>query len=160
MISCIYKIYCKDSNIKDFYIGKAKDLNNRIATHRHWSKKNSKQKLYKFINENGGIENFDFEIIQELTERNLNIINDIEREYICIYKPTLNSNKLKIETKDKAEYKKKYAELHRDQIKNQPSHQYVICSCGDRIQKRNLKLHQSKPLHERRLNKKMCIPVN
>ena len=160
MISCIYKIYCKDSNIKDIYIGKAKDYKGRIATHKHSAKKNTEQKLYKFIKENGGFENFDFEIIQELTERNLNIINDIEREYICIYKPTLNTCKLIIESKDKAEYHRKYAELYPDKIKNRPSLQYVICSCGDRIQKRYLKTHQKSKLHERRLNKKMCIPVN
>jgi len=159
MISCIYKIYCKDPNIKDFYIGKAKDLKGRIATHKHTAKKNTEQKLYKFINENGGFENFDFEIIQELTERNLNIINDIEREYIMIYKPSLNSQKLKIEADNKADYFRQYRRDNRDTIKRQPSHQYVICSCGDRIQKRNLKIHQKTKLHERRLNKKMCIPV-
>ena len=30
---CIYKIYCKDENINDCYIGSTKNLKNRIRNH-------------------------------------------------------------------------------------------------------------------------------
>jgi len=61
-----YAITCKDLSIDAFYIGKTIDIKSRIACHKTNSK-SSETKLYKFIRENGGIENFNIKIIHKCT---------------------------------------------------------------------------------------------
>mgnify|MGYP003661720930 FL=1 len=129
----IYKIYCKDSNIKDFYIGKATDIKTRIAHHKHICIYNkSESYVYKFINENGGWINWDYEIIQEVTNTKFNL-GDIENEYLLIYKPTLNTSKPKENfNMTKAEYFKDY------KIKQGR----MMCNCGKEFSKLQLPRHK------------------
>jgi hypothetical protein len=85
----VYKIYCKKQNITDSYIGSSKDFNRRISEHKYAIKnKNNKLKLYNFIRENGGIDNWDFVCIEDNIEYNL--LNDREKYWITYLKPTLN----------------------------------------------------------------------
>ena len=59
-----YKIVCKDENIKDCYVGKTKNLNKRIISHKNsYNNENGKDynlKLYQFIRENGDWNNWYF----------------------------------------------------------------------------------------------------
>jgi hypothetical protein len=55
----VYKIYCKNSDITDCYVGSTKNLINRIKQHKT-AIKHYKLKLYSFIREHGGIANWDF----------------------------------------------------------------------------------------------------
>ena len=55
----IYQIKCKDTEIKDFYIGSTRHFGQRLISHKHASKHNSNFKLYQFINKNGGWENWE-----------------------------------------------------------------------------------------------------
>ena len=61
----VYKIFSKNENIKDFYIGSSKNLYNRLKSHKADCKKN-KNDFYKFINDNGGWDNWDCKIILEV----------------------------------------------------------------------------------------------
>ena len=129
----IYKIYCKDSNIKDFYIGKATDIKTRIAHHKHLCNYNkSESYVYKFINENGGWINWDYEIIQEITNTKFNL-GDIENEYLLIYKPTLNSSKPK---ENFNMTKSEYARDYRKRIGR------MTCNCGKEFSKLQLPRHK------------------
>ena len=60
--ACIYKICCKDPNIKDVYIGSTCNLIRRRAEHKSYcyNKKNSKYILpvYRFIRDHGGWDNW------------------------------------------------------------------------------------------------------
>ena len=58
----IYKIFCRDTNIKEVYIGHTTNFVNRKSAHKS-SCKNSDSKLYTFIRENGGWENWKILII-------------------------------------------------------------------------------------------------
>ena len=115
--ACIYKIFCKDEKIKDFYIGSTiNTINNRWAGHKTTSKKNN-NKLYKFIKDNGGFKNFDFEIIQDYPTNNLYKLREVENEYILILKPSLNSNKPFIEPSEREQYLKDYRKNNKERRK-------------------------------------------
>jgi hypothetical protein len=66
----IYKIFCKSPEVKDIYVGSTTQLNTRIKTHRTTSNNpnnpHSGYKLYKTIKENGGWDNWNYEVIEEL----------------------------------------------------------------------------------------------
>jgi len=59
-----YKIICKDESIKGCYIGKTKDYKNRVSNHKTNSKYND-MKLYQYIRQHGGFENFNISIIHK-----------------------------------------------------------------------------------------------
>jgi group I intron endonuclease len=97
----IYKIYCKDENIKDCYVGSTKDLSNRKAVHK-FDCKNKDINVYKFIKENGGFDNFEFEVVETLICENKNDAYIRERYWIEELKANLN---IAIPTRTKKEYK-------------------------------------------------------
>ena len=67
--SVIYKITCKDNNVKDVYIGSTRDFINRRCCHKGscCDKSNSSynQPKYKFIRDHGGWINWKMIIIEE-----------------------------------------------------------------------------------------------
>jgi group I intron endonuclease len=90
--SCIYKIVCKNPLIKDFYIGSSVNFKHRIHIHKRDSINLNKNHvvLYKFINNNGGINNWEFIIIEQFpTTCNL-LLKQRERYWFDKLKPTLN----------------------------------------------------------------------
>ena len=137
---CIYKIrHIEDINDENIYIGRSLRFGNRKSQHKQFSRKGSKShlKLYKYIEDNGGIENFVFEIIQELNDNNKHLIADIEREYIDIYKPSLNSNNNKciVDCSDIKNYMKEYAKIK------------FKCLCGKEISRANKSKHLKSKYH-------------
>jgi group I intron endonuclease len=165
-MSVIYKIYCKDENIKDCYIGSTNNLHKRKIRHKSNSNNiNSKEynyKVYKFIRANGGFENFDYIILEQfeniMTKQDL---LKIEGQYIKNNNTTLNyiiagrtvkeyeqDNKKKIDEKNKKyrqdnkekkkEYNKQYSEDNKEKLKEK-----VECEfCKSLIRKNHLKRHQ------------------
>jgi len=91
----IYKIFCKDENVKDLYIGHTTNFSQRKSSHKN-ACENTKNsiydiKLYKTIRENGGWDNW---IMQEIEILNLNNSTEArikEAEYYEKYKATMNS---------------------------------------------------------------------
>ena len=140
----IYKIVCKNKNIKDCYIGSTCNYINRKSQHKNCCN-NVKSKLYnikvyKFIRDNEGWDNWDFVIIEKypcndkveklIRERywvelmgtlNNNIPNRAEKEYRDnnkeyhkeYHKEYRDNNKDKI-----AEYQKEYNKEYRDNNKD------------------------------------------
>ena len=91
MNGIIYKCFEKDN--KDiFYIGSTKNLNQRINSHRTCHKNNDIY-FYNYINNNGGFDNFIFEIYEELTNCNDKKLRKREKEIINLLKPHLNTDK-------------------------------------------------------------------
>jgi hypothetical protein len=92
----IYRIQ-DNNNIDSFYIGSTVNLSRRKSHH----KKNVKNKvgklywckLYLYIRNNGGWDNFTFEKIHEIESDNNTDIKNEEQAIINILKPTLNTNK-------------------------------------------------------------------
>ena len=91
-----YKIVCKDTSIKECYIGHTTDFNRRKSEHKkHCYMENDKHynlKLYKFIRENGGWENWEMVSIKAEGCENTLDAKRKEREYIEQIHPSLNLN--------------------------------------------------------------------
>lgn len=89
-IICIYKIYCKNSNIKSIYIGKTRNFNRRKTRHKLNCNNENTNILYNCINDNDGFDNWIMEIVEECPEEDL---EKLELYYYEKFKPDLNSVK-------------------------------------------------------------------
>ena len=93
--SVIYRIYCKNPDILECYIGSTIDFKKRIKTHKtcinNRNKHSYNYKIYQFIRENGGWDNFDKEILEYYPCNNEEDLKIKEQEYISRFKPTLNT---------------------------------------------------------------------
>lgn len=90
-ISAVYKI--TNTITGDFYIGSSKNVKSRWATHKcksAWNKQPNNQ-LYLDM-QKYGIDNFIFEILEEVEEEKL---KEIEQQFIEKMHPTYNSNNAK-----------------------------------------------------------------
>ena len=103
--SSIYKLCCKDANIKDIYIGSTTNFTRRKCCHKSACNNINTQKynckVYKFIRDNGNWDNWDMVLIENVNVNNKNELHKKEREWIEKLIPSLNSN---IPTRTKKEY--------------------------------------------------------
>ena len=116
-MSIIYKIKCKNENIKEFYIGSTINFSKRKGIHKYYCNKGLNLKLYNFINENEGWEGWEMEILQKyanITDRNE--LNKIEYNFILNLEPSLNKHN-PAQYKDKAEYHRQYQRNNKDKTK-------------------------------------------
>jgi len=102
----IYKLCCKDTNIKDIYIGSTSNFKLRKFAHKsdcyNISRRHYNYKVYQFIRENGGWENWTMIMVHEYPECENKLQKESkEREYIELLKPSLN---MKIPTRTDKEY--------------------------------------------------------
>lgn len=91
----IYKITCKDPNIIDKYVGHTVDIVRRRKEHKY-STSNAKSacynlKLYKFIRDNGGWDNWKMEVIAFYECNNLREARQKEQDHYIELKASLNS---------------------------------------------------------------------
>ena len=90
MFQCVYSIQCLDPEIKEFYIGSTDNLKQRVITHKSRYNTGYNTKVYKFIRDHGGLNNWEINYIQKfkfLTELEL---RQYEQWYLDTYKPQLN----------------------------------------------------------------------
>ena len=90
--TCVmYRIVCNDINISECYVGHTTNLTKRRYQHKIDYKHNRNRKVYKFIGEHGGFENWS---IIQIEEYPCNTYDDAlmrERYWMEYYKATLNS---------------------------------------------------------------------
>jgi len=90
----IYKICCNDPNITDIYIGSTCNFTKRKYSHKNTcnneSQKSHNLKVYKFIRDSGGWNNWTMIQIKEFSCENKREKEVEERKYIEELKPTLN----------------------------------------------------------------------
>ena len=149
MSSSIYCITCKDENITECYIGSTENLSVRKRGHKS-SCNNEKNKLYnikiyKFIRENGGYDNFKFDIIEEhhtaLDKKDLKVR---EQYYMTKLKPYLNT---------------KNAYQTAEQQK-QNKYLKCRCECGATYLKTNKSHHIHRRIHKLNLEKMKLEKLN
>ena len=91
-MACVYKIICKDNSITDCYVGSTTDFRRRRKCHKNnvYNPKDKRYnlKVYKFIRENGGWDNWNMIKIEDCEVENK---FKLERKYYDELKPTLNS---------------------------------------------------------------------
>ena len=90
----IYKIICLVPDINNIYVGYTTDIIRRKYYHKIKSldPKNNKYKLYHFINQHGGFNNFDIIEIKKYPCMNNNQAREKQYKYIKLLNADLNSN--------------------------------------------------------------------
>jgi len=106
-----YKIVCKDFNIKDCYVGHTTDFKRRKSDHKkHCYMENDKHyniKVYKFIRENGGWDNWEMILLKTENCENGMVARSRDRFYKEQEHSTLNHN---VPSRTNAEYVKENEE--------------------------------------------------
>jgi len=127
-MSCVYMIKCLDETIPEIYIGSTSNYKKRQSEHKincnNPNRLSHNTKLYRFMRSKGGFDKFKFEIIEECGEYNK---LELEKMYIEMYNPELNTHKYNFDMKEYrennkekiAEYRKEYCEKNKDKIKKQ-----------------------------------------
>ena len=120
-MNVIYKIMCRNPDVKDIYIGSTKHHKSRESNHRHCAhnpeSKLYNTKLYKKIRENGGWHNWTIQHL-EICRHGVDI-KAREKHYYNELKPTLNTcSPLRLDNEYidyKREYYKQYYRTNKDQ---------------------------------------------
>ena len=96
----IYKIFCKDENILDVYVGHTTNFVKRKKVHMSSCMKSNNSnhncKVYQVIRNNGGWDNFTFSKLYEIDINMLSEGTCFEQSIINELKPPLNSIKASI----------------------------------------------------------------
>ena len=167
--SMIYKLCCKDPNIINIYIGSTTNFSRRKSQHKNTcndvNSNDYNLKNYQFIRDNGGFDNFDMILIENVSCNSKIELLKIERKYIDELKPSLNSitsylteeEKQMRDKKYRKVYGKKYREKNKTEILekqtknrednkqeiNEKQNQKINCEfCNCLIGKTNMKRHQ------------------
>ena len=172
----IYQIVCKDVNITDSYIGSTTDVKQRMRAHKsRCNNPNCKGctcKLYQFIREHGGWNNWEMTIQEEFTCNNKFEKLQKERYWIKYINPSLNTytpanvqmegiytksewdnEYYKHNMEDIKEYKKDWYTNNRNKVLERMNTKYN-CGCGgkythgDRRKHNRTKNHQQYLLRE------------
>jgi hypothetical protein len=115
-MATIYKIYCRDSEITDCYVGSTEDFTERCGNHK--SRCNNPNdpsynyNVYTFIRANLGMDNF---VIEPIYECNVEDRYIEEQRWFELLKPTLNTNYPNRSSKQYYNDNKQYYEEYRKQ---------------------------------------------
>ena len=175
--ACVYKICCKDPNIKDVYIGSTCNLIRRRAEHkRKCYDKNGKSfnsAVYRFIRDHGGWGNWIMLKIKDTPCDNVDELRLKEREEFEKIGATLNSYYPKRSEEENKEYykekNKEYYEKNKEEIKEyykknkekilekvreyyegkkEKLKEKIQCECGSIISRGGLSQHKKSLKHQ------------
>jgi len=125
----IYCIYCKDSNIPNIYIGSTNNLNKRITEHKQNYKNelrhHYKFKVYRFIRENGGFENWRFTLLERTYTDDKNDLRKLEQMYLDMFEEDLLLNNCRAFGHNQKQYMKEYTEKNKEKIRKQKKEYYL-----------------------------------
>ena len=114
-----YKIICNDLNISDCYVGHTIDFRKRKNHHKTTcnNEKDEKHnlKLYQFIRENGGWNNWQMINIETLSCKDSLEAKAIERQFAEQLKATLNTIRPTSTKEEQNQLKKKWYEDHKEE---------------------------------------------
>jgi hypothetical protein len=161
----IYKIVCKDLDMKECYVGSTTDFRKRKAQHKS-SCNTEERNLYNFIRGNGGWDNWDMVLIEKYPcDDRLELL---KRERYWIEELSASLNKLRpiLTTYETLNYNKIYYETNKDEIKNQQKEYYYKnkdkinkvskekynCPCGGKHTRHNSKRHFKSKRHQEYIN--------
>jgi group I intron endonuclease len=178
-VSCIYCIVHKlDKDMENIYIGSTKDLRHRRWNHKsncnNEKKETYNSKVYQYIRDNGGIDNFEFIILEECQVEKL---KRMEQSYMDVYKPSLNSQYADgRDIQRYKEHKKEWREQNKEHMKelckewreqnkehrleylknyHERNKEYIYekfnCECGGKFTRGNKGQHEKTKRHQRYL---------
>ena len=139
----IYMIECKDSSIREFYLGSTlKTYSYRRDCHKSASKV-KKTKLYNFINNNGQWNNWNVNVIEYVYVKNKLDLRLHEQSWIDTLEPQLNSNKAYTSVEELKQYQNQYAIDNKAELATKAK-QVIKCSNCDKTYTRNKKSRHQK----------------
>jgi len=143
--ACIYKIVCRDPEIKDCYVGSTTNLIKRRSQHKcACNSENSKgynRYKYQFIRENGGFDNWQVLEIEKVDCKSKEELLRRERYYVEKLHASLNKN---IPNRTKKES---------DLIRQIPRK----CECGGSFSDKHKTRHYITKMHINFVKSKSCI---
>ena len=152
----IYKLCCKDPTITDIYIGSTCNFTKRKYGHKSISQnpnnKRHNQKVYSYIRDNGGFDNWDMILLELVSVSNKREKEQKERIWIDKLKSSLNTylptqtiTEYKIKNNESILIKKKeYYKNHKEDwvgINANRSSEKIICECGGSYTKQHKSTH-------------------
>ena len=166
----IYKLCCKDPEIKEIYVGSTTNFNRRKQEHKSCCN-NANQKaynfnVYKFIRDSGGWDNWQMVELEKYNATDTRNLHTRERYYLELLGATLNKS---VPTRAKTEYYvenkeklKQYYENNKDKKKEQKKIYYednkleisekakekITCICGSIYRKVDKAQHQRSKKHK------------
>lgn len=163
----IYKLVCKDLNVKFIYVGYTTDWIVRKYKHKYESNSNIKNfKVYTMIRENGGWENWDMILIEEFPCENSLQARQRERHWYETLNSTLNThNPYRNDTNEwfeenretKSKKFKQYYEENKEELKDRHKKYYeenkeeinrkCECECGSSYNKQGKARHLKTKKH-------------
>jgi hypothetical protein len=159
----VYRIFCKNENIIDCYIGSTFNYNVRRSAHKAKARDiNNKLLLYEFIRNHGGMENFNFEILEEADFETKEDLLKRENHHFNLINPTLNQNKPFIEDYklyQKQYYKEKYTDYHRKRY-NENKDEYKATNKRNYEKLKNYKLELEKLKAEMSIKHKLEFEID
>ena len=138
--SSIYKLCCKDVNIKEEYVGSTTRFERRKAEHKSTCCNENNRSynfyVYQFIRENGGMDNWDMIQIEEVNVNSKRELDTRERYWIEFLKAKLNCQ---IPTQTNKEYKEKNKEVILEKAKEYYEKNREVILDKDKIYRENNK---------------------
>lgn len=172
--SSIYKLCCRDVNVKEIYVGSTVNFIRRKHSHKNCcnneNNKDYNTYVYQFIRDNGGFNNFDMIEVERYKAIDKKDLEKRERYWIETLGADLNKiiptrtikewykdNKEVINEKRKEHYqdnKEKILEYHiryykknKEKVKEYREEK-ITCECGSIINKNHLARHQKSIKHK------------
>ena len=151
----IYKIVCNDLNVKDCYVGHTINWIKRKSAHKtscnNQKKKQYNFKLYKFIRENGGWDNWEMIEIKKYACNDKREAEAEERRYYEELNSNLNMVRPFRTEDEKKEQKKQNTKENKDKIEAQNKIK-VQCECGCKFRKDSFTRHLKSKKHQNYIN--------
>jgi len=155
----IYKLYCKDEEVKDIYVGSTVDFKERMWNHKgRCNNPNCKRhnlKVYKFIRANGGWDNWHCKIIEYFpcNNRKEKLLREQEVYEEMMELATLNSD-YPVRVISKADYDKIYRKENKEKIRKRDK-EYGVKYRGINREKIRLTQKEWRKNNKEKLKKKV-----
>ena len=160
----IYKLCCKDTNIKEIYIGST--TNFRVRKRKHKQSCNNPNHIEyntiksKFIREHGGWENWEMILVEYYNATDRLDLRKRERYWYDELSANLNSAKPYRSVEERKKYEKEYYEENKEKMKEnyennkekmkenyENNKEKMTCDCGTDLFKHNYKKHLKSKKH-------------
>ena len=151
----IYKIYCKNSEIKDLYVGSTDNFDRRCGEHisicNNENSKEYNKKAYKFIRDHGGFDNFIIEPIIECDEENR---YEAEVHYFLKLNAKLNSlwprrnpQQYRIDNRERLNEEQRHRYNENKELIAERKRTKIECECGSVIRWADILRHKKTKKH-------------
>ena len=148
--SRIYKIWCDVDGIDEFYVGSTNDFKRRCSEHLCvYDSPNNREhhkKIYEYIRNNGGFENFYIEVLEKYRCKNKTELRKREQEWINELKPTLNARRAFQSVQDKINYNndlhKKYYRENKTEINKKQAEKINCTNCDKKCRISDITRHK------------------